>query len=166
MKNLLYLHGLDSFLSDEKRLVLSQYFNVISPKIDYLTDDVNEILADILNQQKIDCIMGSSMGGYVGYHLSRKLHKNCLLFNPAMLSRSLDINFEAKQNYAFYSGLMCVLLGKKDDIIPFKNSYELLIYDDSIAKINFIIHSNLGHRIDLKTFEEAVWAFYALLNNQ
>jgi hypothetical protein len=49
-------------------------------------------------------------------HLSKKLHKNCLLFNPAILSRSIEINFEPKQNYAFYSGLMCVLFGKKDDV--------------------------------------------------
>ena len=69
--NILYLHGLNGSLSDEKRTILEEYGTVYSPAIDY-ESDVNSI--ENLRRQfvdgKIDVVMGSSMGGFAGYYLS------------------------------------------------------------------------------------------------
>lgn len=69
--NILHLHGLNGSLSDEKRTILETYACVYSPSIDYEADDNSIEHFKLEFQDKdINVVMGSSMGGFVGYHLS------------------------------------------------------------------------------------------------
>src|SRR5258705_4085781 len=87
--NTLYLHGLESKLSDEKRAILEIYAPVIAPDLDYRSNqNIIEFLYDTYKSQKIDVIIGSSMGGFAGYHLANLLGVKCMLYNPALLYRN------------------------------------------------------------------------------
>jgi uncharacterized protein len=165
MLNLLYLHGLNGSLSDEKRAVLNNYFNIFAPTIDYVNTDVNQVINLITKNNRIDLVMGNSMGGYVGYHTSRRLNVPSLLFNPAIFYKSAEINFSPDNDYKLFKNQMVIVLGKKDNIIDCNHTYQNLVLDDSIARINFSIYADLEHRIDLKTFQNEVENFFCLLKS-
>jgi hypothetical protein len=166
MLNLLYLHGLNGSLSEEKQAVLNNYFNIFAPVIDYLQADVNSIIDKIIMNNRIDLVMGTSMGGYIGYHTGRSLNIPCLLFNPAIFYKSVDINFSPVNDYKLFKNLMVIVLGKKDNIIDYNLTYQNLVLDNSIFGINFSIYSELEHRIDLQTFKKEVENFCWLLKSE
>jgi hypothetical protein len=80
---ILYFHGLDSFLSGEKEIILQRFGTVISPLIDYKeTGSINKVIdlyADKIIAD-VDIVIGSSMGGLVAYHVSQKYDVPCLLW--------------------------------------------------------------------------------------
>jgi len=154
MENLLYLHGLDSTLSNEKRTILEKQFNVIAPIIDYRIDNIDEIIVSIFENNQIQAVVGSSMGGYLTYHISRQRDLPCLLFNPALFMRSVVIRFTAQTHYPDYNNKMNIVLGKKDMVVSSTTTYQELVKDNTIDRINFGIYSHLEHRIDIITFEK------------
>ena len=154
MENLLYLHGLDSTLSDVKRAILEKQFNVIAPIIDYRTDNVDEIIVSIFENNQIRAVVGSSIGGYVAYHISRQSDLPCLLFNPALFMRSVEIKFTELPKYPYYYNVMNIVLGKKDRVVSYRTTQQRLSVDNTIGLINFSLYSHLEHRIDLNTFDE------------
>src|SRR5690554_5185129 len=88
--NILYLHGLNGSLSPEKREILEHYGNVFAPAIDYEKDSQSiATLSTSFNPQDINVIIGSSMGGFVGYYISNLFQCPALLFNPALAERSV-----------------------------------------------------------------------------
>lgn len=159
MENLLYLHGLDGSLSDEKRAIMASSYNVIVPQIDYRKDNVDTIIDTIFKENDICAVVGSSMGGYVGYHVSRKWELPCLLFNPALFMRSVELNFATQTKYGLYVNPMIIVLGKKDKVVKSDVTMRELIKDNSIARINFSYHTNLEHRIDVNTFDDEFYKF-------
>ena len=83
---ILYLHGLDSFLQDDRRTVLSPYGEIFAPTIDYR--NAPNLFAELQTKYaSADILIGSSLGGLVVYYLAQKLGKPCLLFNPALRDR-------------------------------------------------------------------------------
>ncbi len=153
MENLLYLHGLDGKLSEEKRAIMSVYFNVIAPNIDYRKDNVDEIITTIFDNNEILGVVGSSMGGYVGYHISRQRDLPCLLFNPALFERSVVLKFTTHPKYAYYNNFMTIVLGKKDKVVNSDTTMKELKNDNTIQQITFSYHTSLEHRIDINTFD-------------
>ena len=79
--NILYIHGLNGSLSPEKQVFLERYGNVEAPSLDYENNPDSIIwLYNHYKDAKIDVIIGSSMGGFAGYHLSKLFKKNrCFL---------------------------------------------------------------------------------------
>src|SRR5690625_3209517 len=65
--NILYLHGLESKLSAEKREILKPYGNIFAPDLDYHKNP-NSIESIIKDHETtpIDVVIGSSMGGFAG----------------------------------------------------------------------------------------------------
>lgn len=62
--NILYLHGLESKLSDEKKAILKTYGTVIAPDLNYNSNpNTIQNLYDEYKNQEINVIIGSSMGG-------------------------------------------------------------------------------------------------------
>ena len=159
MENLLYLHGLDGSLSDEKRAIMEGSYNVIAPQIDYRKDNVDAIIDAIFKENEIRAVIGSSMGGYVGYHISRKLELPCLLFNPAIFSRSIELKFTSLPKYDYYVNQMVIVLGKKDKVVNGEKTMRELTRDSNISLITFCYYRNLEHRIDIDTFEEEFTKF-------
>jgi predicted esterase YcpF (UPF0227 family) len=163
--NILYIHGLNGSLSDEKRAILETYGNVYSPSIDYDTDP-NSIdnLRDEFNDEEINFIMGSSMGGFVGYHLSTAFQRPALLFNPALVHRSVFQNVPEYNNP--YHSFKQIVIGAEDDIVNPKATLEYLatkINENTDYQIN--VRQGLAHRIPLEIFEQEVELFFDQMSN-
>lgn len=158
--NILYLHGLNSPLSPEKRTILEKYGKVFSPAIDYHTESNSiALIVEQFKNEKIDVIMGSSMGGFMGYYISDAYEKPALLFNPALANRSVYQKVPAhKSPYLSYKQ---IVLGSKDDVV---DPRETLMFLSKMLQehTNYHIHirQDLMHRIPVNIFEEEVKTFF------
>lgn len=158
MSKTLYIHGLDGFLSDEKSVILTKLTQVIAPVMDYRANPAAyyELLTKV-NEEKVDMIIGTSMGGCMAYHLSLHLGLPDLLFNPALPFRSVCVDLpkqdKVRDNY------LRVIIGGQDDIIdPIQNLTWLATHEKGDMDIRW--RNTLGHRIPLDVFEEEVEAFF------
>ena len=162
--NILYIHGLNGSLTHEKRVILERYGNVEAPSIDY-EKNPNSILW-IYKQYKdarIDMIMGSSMGGFASYHLSKLFAIPALVFNPALAERSVFQNIpDTPETNGSH---MSIVLGSKDTVV---NPKSTLIFLGGIItqaqNYNISIRHDLEHRIPLDVFEEEITLFFERLN--
>ncbi len=158
--NILYIHGLNGSLSDEKRAILETYGAVYSPSIDYESDPNSiEHLKEEFQDKDINVVMGSSMGGFVGYHLSIAFQRPALLFNPALVYRSVHQNEPEYQNP--YHSFKKIVLGAQDDVVYPKNTLVFIaerIKDNTDFQIS--LRQDLAHRIPLDIFEEEVTSFF------
>jgi uncharacterized protein len=92
MKNVLYLHGLESSNVGDKVDFLKSKANVVAPAMDYSDPSLEEKLFYIVEKFQPDLIIGSSMGGFVGMLLANYYGIDCLVFNPAIHSRPMEPN--------------------------------------------------------------------------
>ncbi len=163
--NILYIHGLNGSLSDEKRAILETFGTVYSPSIDYEADSNSiENLKEEFQDKDINVVMGSSMGGFVGYHLSIAFQKPALLFNPALVTRSVFQNEPEYKNpnHSFKK----IVLGAQDEVVYPKNT--LVFIADRIKEntdYQISLRQDLAHRIPLNIFEEEVESFFISLKH-
>ncbi len=161
--NILYIHGLNGSLSEEKRAILQTYGTVESPSINYeLDDDSIENLRKQFQDKNVDVIIGSSMGGFVGYYLSIAFRRPALLFNPALVSRSV---FQRVPDYSNPNrSFKRLVLGAQDEVVDPSGTLHFVA---KIVKDNTDYHislrQDLAHRIPLEIFEEEVRAFFKSL---
>jgi predicted esterase YcpF (UPF0227 family) len=161
--NILYIHGLNGSLSDEKRSILETYGTVYSPSIDYEANPNSiEHLKEEFQNKDINVIIGSSMGGFVGYYLSIAFQRPALLFNPALVYRSVYQNIPEYKN-PFHS-FKKIVLGAQDEVVYPKNTI-VFIADRIKENTDFQIslRQDLAHRIPLDIFEEEVKTFFKSL---
>lgn len=159
--NLLYLHGLESKLSTPKRAILEKYTNVIAPDLDYKTNpNMIEFLYETYKSQDIDVIIGSSMGGFVGYHLANLLGVPSMLYNPALPYRN-----EIEQIVPTHFSLnppptMQIVLGGQDTVIKAKDNLSFLSQNVSDkTDYTIFLKYDLAHQIPLDVFEEQTKSF-------
>lgn len=155
---ILYLHGLNGSLIPEKRSVLERYGKVIAPNIDY-ENNPNCIswLYTIYKDKKIDLVMGSSLGGFTGYHLAKLLHLPALLFNPALAERSVLQNVPITPEHTIHK--IHMVLGSRDSVVNPKHTLQFLS-DGLHLPQDYRLHirHDLEHRIPLEVFkEEVIW---------
>ncbi|MGB3343011.1 MAG: YqiA/YcfP family alpha/beta fold hydrolase [Aequorivita sp.] len=157
---ILYFHRLDSSLGSEKRTILEKYGKVLSPAIDYRVEfNSIEMLVEQFKNEKIDVVIGSSMGGFVGYYVADAYQRPALLFNPALATRSV------RQKIPVYKapllGFKQIVLGTHDDVIDPKATLEFLGKNLQIHT-NYRIHirQNLAHQIPVDVFKEEVKEFF------
>ncbi|HET8887242.1 MAG TPA: YqiA/YcfP family alpha/beta fold hydrolase, partial [Salinimicrobium sp.] len=147
---ILYLHGLESRLSDPKREMLEEYGEVIAPDLDYREDpNIIETLRKRYEDENFSAIIGSSMGGFAGYYLAKIMKVPALLFNPALPYRSVDQNIPANVPENFEEWVHLVL-GAKDPTIKAADTFKFL--SDHLPNSEmFAIHlkGELKHRIPL-----------------
>lgn len=157
---ILYLHGLESKLSDAKRAVVERYAKVIAPDLDYHNnpDTVQEVY-ETYKSKTIDYVMGSSMGGFAAFHLGRAFNKPVLLFNPALVKRSVPQNIPTYKTPT--SGFGQVVLGGKDPVVDPADSLRFL-GDQLKAGFDYHLHlrAEMEHRTPLDVFEEEVGLFF------
>lgn len=158
---LLYLHGLNSSLSPEKREILERLYEVDAPDLDY--ENRPEILEELRStylETRPDAIIGSSMGGFVGYLLSAELQIPTLLFNPA-LPRFQGQPYIADKLF-FRNAYTYIVLGRQDDVVPFEQNLHLLLKQlVEGSHIELKVINKLAHRIPVPTFEKEVQHFFA-----
>jgi pimeloyl-ACP methyl ester carboxylesterase len=156
---ILYFHGLNGSLSDEKRTILENQFIVEAPQIDYENDDINALVDQLTEHHRIDAVIGNSMGSYVGYHVARNLSVPCLLFNPAIAERSIEINFQPEDFYGNHPSPVHIVIGKCDEVVLPSKSLEAMFEDKQNDAVFLSLHRKLEHRIDVETFKSEVGRF-------
>ena len=163
--NILYLHGLESKLSPEKRAILETYGTVIAPDMDYKSNpNMIQYLLDTYSNQEINVIIGSSMGGFAGYHLANFLGVCAMLYNPALPYRNSIKQIVPSDLSVKQSPLLRIVLGGHDDIIKSKDNLAYLA-QHYVAKTDYaiIIKNDLAHQIPVDIFEEETEAFFDCL---
>jgi predicted esterase YcpF (UPF0227 family) len=163
--NILFLHGLESKLSDPKRAILETYGKVIAPDLDYKSNpNAIQNLYDEYQNQDINVIIGSSMGGFTAFHLAKSLGLCALLYNPALPYRN-DVEqiiptALPKKNSAF----MRFVLGGQDDIIKAKDNLNFLAQNSNPqTDYDITIKGELAHQIPIDIFEQETKAFFEQL---
>lgn len=158
MTKTLYLHGLDSALSAEKRKILEQHTSVISPAIDYRSSpEIYHELLKTARSEKVDCVIGSSMGGCMAYFISLQLNVPTLVFNPALPYRSVYVYLP--ENNPERKKYLRVILGGQDDIIDPRKNLDLLTEFEK-GDMDILWRNTLGHSIPADVFEEEVNIFF------
>lgn len=155
---ILYLHGLDSTLQDDRRTVLALYGQICAPEVDY-RNSPNLLEALASEYADIDAIIGSSAGGLVGYYLAQKLLKPCLLFNPA-LTYQKEVSAQVQPN-RYYAAYMQVVIGLQDAVIDPWQSLDALKNNLQLhqpAEIHLI--NNMAHSYPITIFEQEVRKFF------
>ncbi len=150
-KNVLYFHGLESAPGGEKVQFLSYEVDFVdAPAMDYNDPKVFEDWLDYVQREEPDLIIGSSMGGYFAMLLATHVKTKVLAFNPALHSRSIEIE-GAKSGKEKLEGL--VILGKNDKVIdPSKTLKELENFDG----LSVSIENEMAHRVPLPIFIDGV----------
>ncbi len=159
--NILYLHGLSSKLSPEKRKVLEQYGSVFAPDINYDNQQIQpvEILKNYPDTE-FNVIIGSSMGALNAFIISENICRPALLFNPP-LAKYKPIKFKS-----FYlQGLAGkqILLGGSDEVVDPSETMTFLGKHAKSSELIIIIDPLLGHRIPVSVFEKQVETFFSKL---
>src|SRR5690554_2292449 len=158
--NILYLHGLDGDLAPEKRTVLQKYGKVFSPAIDYRNEyNSIELLVDQYKNEKIQTVIGSSLGGFVGYYISDAYKVPSLLFNPALASRSVSLRIPTYPNP--FLGYKMIVLGIQDDVVDPRGTLNFLSKNlHPYTNYDIRVRQNLKHQINIDVFKEEVQSFF------
>ena len=161
--NILYFHGLERKLSPAKRKILEKYGKVYAPDVDYNQNpDAIETILELYNDIDINTVMGSSMGGFVAYHVSNALFRPALLFNPALKKRPVLQNIPS--DYNNYNNLKQIIIGQSDDVvIPADTLFFISENFNPVTDLYLRLVPRVGHRISKELFEEEVETFFGKL---
>ena len=163
--NILYIHGLDSKLSAEKRGILEGFGKVYAPDLDYYTNEnaINTIL-DYYPGLQVDVVMGSSMGGFAGYHVANAINKPALLFNPALEKRTVQQNVPQQVKDNKYKH---IVIGQVDEVVKPQDTLNFLI-DHFNPETDLHLHlvPQLGHNIPVPFFEKEVSMFFSRMSEK
>ncbi len=144
----LFLHGLESKAKSQKSDFLAK-FDAQCPAMDYKNPGMfNEILS-MIQKDRPDVLIGSSMGGWFAYCLSTITGIPTILFNPAVHSRSIEPNVQIGSLKASHT----VILGKKDDLIKPEETLEWIKKNPGNFNVHF--ESN-GHQTPINIFKKYV----------
>lgn len=163
--NILFLHGLESKLSSEKRIILEKYGHVMSPDLDYKSNpNIIEYLYSTYRNQKIEIIIGSSMGGFAGYHLANLFGVPSMLYNPALPYRNGTEQIIPSHLAMNHPDTMRIVLGSQDTIIKATDNLFFLSQNASDkTDYTLILKRDLAHQIPISVFEKQTKAFFELL---
>lgn len=163
---ILYLHGLESRLSPEKREVLEKYGEVVAPDVDYHQDP--KAIENLLKKYaglNIDAVVGSSMGGFAGYHISNRLDRPALLFNPALKRRS--VKQEIPLRISASTKLKQIIIGEKDEVVKPSETLEFISSElDRGSEYYIHLRRDMEHRTPVEIFEEELDSFFAKIRNR
>jgi predicted esterase YcpF (UPF0227 family) len=143
MKKIVYLHGLESEPGGTKVSFLAEKGMVHAPAMNYETLDLDEFIYTL---GVPDLIIGSSMGGYVADIIGSRLGVDVLLFNPALHSRSIDLDYEYYNN----PYKRTIVLGTEDNVINPELTKKLWSIHGNEAEYDEV--EGMGHRTPLDVF--------------
>lgn len=157
--NILYLHGLDSKLSPEKKAVLEKYGEVFAPDLNYYTNpDAIDSILEMYAGIDINTIIGSSMGGFAAYHVSNALFRPALLFNPALKKRSVPQNVPSNEAH---NDLKQIVIGQRDEVVSPADTLNFLSENfNPVTHLHLHLVPRLGHNIPVELFKEEVQSFF------
>ncbi len=147
-----YLHGLESLHKTVKNEYLSNKFEfVYDPPMNYRDPNLFDTVLQNVIDNKIDVIIGSSMGGYFAHRISTLTGIPVLLFNPAVVDRS----FDPVSHMGIERAEHTIILGAHDRVI---NPMKSLDYFQSWGANPYLIHieNEMEHRTPLEIFQKYV----------
>jgi hypothetical protein len=148
IKSAIYFHGLESSQGGIKVQFLDQEVDFLeAPAMDYTKEDIFEEWLDYVKNEEPDLLIGSSMGGYFAMALATHTGIPVLIFNPAIHSRSIEIN-GLESGTEKLKGL--VVLGKKDDVINPGPTMAML--QGNWNDLDMVVEEKMGHRVPLDVF--------------
>ena len=148
MKSVIYFHGLESKPGGIKVEFLDNTVDIVdAPAMDYTQKGIFNKWLEYIKTEKPNLIIGSSMGGYFAMALSTHTGIPVLVFNPAIHSRSIEIDGLGSGTEKL-KGL--VVLGKKDNVIVPDLTLQMLKGDWNDLEI--VVEKNMGHRVPLDVF--------------
>lgn len=141
----LYLHN-DGCkgLSEEKKEILKGFnLEIESPTIDYKNASVDDLI-NIYESTKPNLIIGSGMGGRVGYWMSNYFNTKSLLFNPAIGVKQYEEHLSIPDYFKLtrYSDQVFVFGGKHEninrkDVLKYTgNAFHEITIEDMGAKVS------------------------------
>lgn len=139
----LYIHGLGAKVSDGIKKSLSDY-NLIYPNINY--DDSNKPYyqcLEILNNNKVDFIIGHSVGGVMAFYLAKEKNVPALLLCPAFGDKYLVFTSKSIKKF---TPKIAAIIGKKDNEVDPQEIKSIL--DNQLHCV--IKELNIGHDISEK----------------
>lgn len=89
MKSILYIHGFNSAGGAFKAQKLKEFYpdyKIVAPTLNYYDDMPDKIMVDLIEicrKEKIDVVVGTSLGGLMSMSLSAFIEIPCLAINPA-----------------------------------------------------------------------------------
>ena len=120
----LYLHGLNSTNQNERTEWLQQFGNVVNPLLSYQNIPVTyQKIEKLIQKFRPNVIVGSSMGGYLGFHLGNYYHIPTLLLNPALI---MSILVRPDNRLLASDTKHTISLGKYDTVIRPEITKQLL----------------------------------------
>lgn len=150
-----YLHGLTSTVGETNPKIIlmkNEFSEVYAPQINYIEDNIFDKLLNDISELKYDLIIGSSMGGYFAYNIGSTLKIPTLLFNPAVVDRSVEPN--NVQYNGNTSTNSTVYLGSNDTVI---NGNKVRDYFHNHGRGTFNYHIYDGtHRVPIDVFKDAI----------
>ncbi|WP_417236213.1 YqiA/YcfP family alpha/beta fold hydrolase [Bizionia paragorgiae] len=149
--NILYLHGLMSSNQSVKIDWLKEKHTVFNPLLKY-KESGQSIFADLeelIENNTIDLIIGSSMGGYLGFHLGNRYQIPTLLFNPALAKES---EFKPEVKIVDNTSILHTLvLGQDDEVVIPSQTLQFLKANNT----NFVYtFEPMGHRTSFDVFKK------------
>ncbi|WP_068598226.1 YqiA/YcfP family alpha/beta fold hydrolase [Vaginella massiliensis] len=164
--NLLYLHGYQGYVTEEKKAFLKQISNAFYPQIDYdlEANTLFDKLLNLVEEHDIQLISGTSLGAVISYLIGMQKSLPMLLFNPAVSAieqLSTFIPFEY-DNLQIVKPAM-VVVGEQDEIIPASTQVSFF---ESMEHVSLYQWSEMTHFVTLSQFEKAFRLFYEMLENQ
>lgn len=142
--------------------MLENYGKVLSPDLNYYENpNAIETILGMYSNGEVDVVIGSSMGGFAGYYVSNALERPALLFNPAVVKRSVSQNIPEIGNY---SPLKQIVLGQIDDVVAPEDTLSFLPGDfNPVTDLYLHLVPENGHHIPVPLFEEEVRSFFEKL---
>jgi pimeloyl-ACP methyl ester carboxylesterase len=145
----LYIHGLNSTNVNLRTDWLKQYGKVLHPLMAYHNLPLDyQYLDKLVQHYKPEVIVGSSMGGYMAFHLGQYHHIPTILLNPALIMTNI-IKPDNRQMAG--DTIHYISLGKNDEIIP-PITTKLLLNQWQVP--HHIFEYEMGHETDFKIFKE------------
>ncbi len=144
----LYLHGLNSTNQNNRTDWLQQFGKVVNPLLSYQNIPIAyRHLEKLVQKFHPDVIVGSSMGGYLGFHLGNYYRIPTILLNPALIMTTLV----RPDNRALATDTKhTISLGKKDIVINPQLTKNLL---DSWQTHYQIFEFDMGHETNFEVFK-------------
>ena len=163
MKKVIYIHGLGSSPVPAKLDIIRSYAEVVALHLDYEQDpDSYKKILQLALDEQVEGVIGSSLGGLIGHHLSENLGLPALLFNPA-LYRDVPAAYGMQLEQEISPAKM-VVQGAKDEIVDpvqVRNILDSKSREDCLMHI--IINQDMGHQIDLVNFKRFVTWFFNMI---
>lgn len=153
----LYLHGLDSNPAPLKTGMIARHgFRVIAPQMHYREErNLYDRVCKLIEWFQPDWIIGSSLGGYMGFWLSRQFNLPAILINPALSFREDDPGLV--RNFTFSDVPAHIVIGLKDDVVLPETTISWLEKNQVHFKNTFIYpQQEMGHRTREEELESII----------